>query len=465
MANETNDHFFIQWRGKTTGPLSQADVLTQSKAGQITRFHMVSSDQLNWKPAGELDWIFTPKPEFVYTPAATAQPAPELQTIEESSESNGPPVENSQWKYSIDNGPEIGPVPLAVIKQLAASGQLKPGDQVFLEGSSEWVSARKVKGIVFGRPEKNGAKSFKQRRKEGLSQCSNYAAIILLITLPIFLLWPLSPVLVVALYFAFLVAFAAFVLAIIGIVQSKDKALAAFVFIGTIVAPAVLPIISPIVIAGIVAEYEAYCSRSRKTNEEAAARELRESFYYLGIGQIDKAREMAEKVRNRSETAESKEANRLLACDFDLAKTIPADIVSAKEELKEIQNKPTLGAATGTQTSTQSAPAAIAALAHGMDIDYVEKMAKDETNKLPKDKLIPTYFETYAKGMGFYSKAVPGTAGNQENLAAALEQFIRCDVLYLRIDDEKMMSREVEEKEKQASMLHYACMKMTILSH
>ena len=100
-----------------------------------------------------------------------------------------------------------------------------------------------------------------------------------------------------------------------------------------------------------------------------------------------------------------------------------------------------------------------------MDIDAVEKTATEDTKKLPKDKVIPTFTETYTKGKGVLFKSSPWFGRQSERTAAALQEFIRCEALYLRIDAEKMMTPEVEDNEKQASMLRYACMKMTILSH
>jgi hypothetical protein len=35
----------------------------------------------------------------------------------------------------------------------------------------------------------------------------------------------------------------------------------------------------------------------------------------------------------------------------------------------------------------------------------------------------------------------------------------------MRLDDEKLLTDEITSQEKTASMLRYACMKMTILAH
>ena len=89
----------------------------------------------------------------------------------------------------------------------------------------------------------------------------------------------------------------------------------------------------------------------------------------------------------------------------------------------------------------------------------------EEAKKLPKDQLVPTFKDAYAKGKESFAKATPGTEGNQKNLHAALEQFIRCEALYMRIEEEKLTTTEVAAMQKQAGMSRYSCMKMTILAH
>jgi tetratricopeptide (TPR) repeat protein len=204
-------------------------------------------------------------------------------------------------------------------------------------------------------------------------------------------------------------------------------------------------------------------ARGDPVKARISAAALAESFYYMGIGQKDKAKEMADSARKYSDTSAGKEAAHLIDCNFDISKTIKDDLAQAKTQLKQVQSKP--APVKVSTTPSPSTPTPSAAPATGVDVDAVEKTAAEDAKKAPKDKLVPTFSETYAKGREFYSKAAPGTEGNQKNVAAALEQFIRCEAFYLRIEQEKLMTPEVEDNEKQASMLRYACMKMTILSH
>jgi len=203
-----------------------------------------------------------------------------------------------------------------------------------------------------------------------------------------------------------------------------------------------------------------------------AAAGMSEVYYELGTGSKDKAREQAQEIAQKfSDTSYGKDASHLLSCNFDLSKTIEQDLKDAKEQIKQLaaaQKKPTPAATTSTQTSppsTSSTPSHSVAPQQGVDIDGVERQAEEDAKKLPKDKLVSTFSETFKAGKEFYSKATPVSEGNQKNVAAALTKFIGCEALYMQIDTDKLMTPDVEAQEKDASMLRYACMKMTILSH
>ena len=56
-----------------------------------------------------------------------------------------------QWYYS-GNGQRRGPVSEEELKQLAASGQLKPTDKVWRKGMASWATASTIEGLI---PEQN----------------------------------------------------------------------------------------------------------------------------------------------------------------------------------------------------------------------------------------------------------------------------------------------------------------------
>src|SRR6185437_8748690 len=58
----------------------------------------------------------------------------------------------SEW-YFMSGGEQQGPVTAAQLKGLASTGTLKPDDLVWNQTMTEWVAARRVKGLPFaGQP-------------------------------------------------------------------------------------------------------------------------------------------------------------------------------------------------------------------------------------------------------------------------------------------------------------------------
>ncbi len=222
---------------------------------------------------------------------------------------------------------------------------------------------------------------------------------------------------------------------------------------------------------GLQQTEKAILARGDPVKSRIAAAAMSEVWYYVGTGNKEKARQMATDVASKfGILAAGKDAAKLLASNFDLSKTISQEIAMAKQELVEKQKKiaarppppPAAAPPAGTPTPAKTTPVQTAAR---VDVDGTEKAAQEDSRKLSKDKLAAAYTELYNKGKDSYSKATPGAEGNQKNLAAALEQFIRCESIYMRLEAENLLTPEIEEQQKQASMLRYACMKMTILSH
>jgi hypothetical protein len=53
----------------------------------------------------------------------------------------------NEWHYTLNGQPAAAPVSATQLKQLAASGQLKPTDLVWQDGMLEWAPAGSVKGL------------------------------------------------------------------------------------------------------------------------------------------------------------------------------------------------------------------------------------------------------------------------------------------------------------------------------
>lgn len=212
---------------------------------------------------------------------------------------------------------------------------------------------------------------------------------------------------------------------------------------------------------------KALAARGDPIKARLAGAMLAEVFYDVGIGKFDDATKMAQDIVSKhGGTAAAKEAEQLLANNFAPPKNIDAQVAEAKKQLKEQAAKAKKATATKPPPSSGSVSTApVVVQAPAVDVDAIEKTATEDAKKVAKAGLVQALKDTFAKGKEFYKNATPGSEGNQKNVASALEEFIRCEQLFLRIDAEKLITPEVSTLEKQASMLRYACMKMTILSH
>jgi Tfp pilus assembly protein PilF len=213
----------------------------------------------------------------------------------------------------------------------------------------------------------------------------------------------------------------------------------------------------------------AIAARGDPVKARIAAATLSEVWYHIGNKKQDEAVKLANDLTARfGNTPAGQEAAQLLATNFDVSKDIHGQLASVKKELVEKQKKLAARPPTPPPSSTGptvSKPVSVVRPAGPhVDVEAVEKTAAEEARKLPNDRLVAVFQEHVTKGKEFYSKATPGTEGNQKNLALALEQFIHSEAVYLRLEEQKLLTAQLEEDEKQASMLRYACMKMTILT-
>ncbi len=204
--------------------------------------------------------------------------------------------------------------------------------------------------------------------------------------------------------------------------------------------------------------------RADPIKSKIAGAMLVETFYRLGTGKKDEATELAKELSLKyADTESGKEAAGLIERDFAAPKK--DEVVLLAQKLKE-QSTKTADASkalvsSGSPTSVSAKPVA----KNNVDVEALEKSADDETKKMGKDALVAAFADAYKNGKLFYAKATPGSEGNQENLSKALELFVKAESLFVRIETENLKDDEMAENVKEASMLRYACMKMTILTH
>lgn len=202
--------------------------------------------------------------------------------------------------------------------------------------------------------------------------------------------------------------------------------------------------------------------RGDPVRTKIAAAMLTEMWFKLGTGKRDDAIAMARTLSTRfSDTEWGKEASTLLENNFSVPKR--EDVAQLSQQLKEQNAK--LASAQKTQTPTAVTTTSPKAGSGKPDIGALEKTADEEAKKMHKDVLVSAFTDAYQKGKAFYANATPGAEGNQENLSKALEQFIRAESFFARIESEDLKSDELSNSAQEAAMLRYACMKMTILTH
>ena len=212
----------------------------------------------------------------------------------------------------------------------------------------------------------------------------------------------------------------------------------------------------------------ALLERGDPVRSKVASAMLTEVYYKFGVGQKSEAVQKAKELSNQySDTEYGKEAAGLLERDFSAPKK--EEVAQLAQKVKEknarlVSLKPA-PSVSSSSSSSSSSHASSSSPNKGVDVEATEKMADEETKKMAKTALVPAFTKACKDGQLSYSKATPGSEGNQENVAHALENFIKAESLYQRIETENLINEDLAELSKKASMLRYACLKMTILGH
>ncbi len=131
-------HYFIRWRGRTTGPLALERLRHMIAQGRLSKLHDISLDETEWARAGDLDELFPPyeyEPRTIEETVSQTSAEPSYGAVEQQAEQADQQVE--EWYYSRGHNVE-GPCSGGVINQLVAEGTLTPDDYVNLS-SDPWM--------------------------------------------------------------------------------------------------------------------------------------------------------------------------------------------------------------------------------------------------------------------------------------------------------------------------------------
>lgn len=131
--------FYYRVRGRTLGPVPLRQIRQLAQRAQIGRTTDISRDGVQWGKAG--DW-----PEIFEVPAG-ADPGSgggfggdQGLSIAEPAV---PALASGNWYYAV-GGVQQGPVDLATLQRMVASGHVGPADHVFAEGGTDWMLVSSV---------------------------------------------------------------------------------------------------------------------------------------------------------------------------------------------------------------------------------------------------------------------------------------------------------------------------------
>ncbi len=123
--------YFVRSRGRVTGPYSVDHLHRLIARNSVSRFDQISSDRANWTAAGDVEELFGDA-----STEAEANPEPPASAPAATASS-------TRFYYS-QNGVEVGPVDVNVLRSIASSGALKSNDMVWSEGAPAAAYAFKM---------------------------------------------------------------------------------------------------------------------------------------------------------------------------------------------------------------------------------------------------------------------------------------------------------------------------------
>lgn len=143
--------FYYRLRGRTIGPLGLRQIRQRAQQAQIGPNTDVSRDGLQWGKASDFPEIFG---------ASASEPPPTSTGSFSADDFSGvgptfgggtptPTTGGQRWYYTA-NGAQQGPVEMATLQQMVASGSLAATEHVIPEGGSQWMTVSSVPQLAGG---------------------------------------------------------------------------------------------------------------------------------------------------------------------------------------------------------------------------------------------------------------------------------------------------------------------------
>ncbi len=139
-----SNRYYIRFRGRVLGPMTEEKVLNSIQRGQITRMHELSPDGLEWRRAETFNQFFEQK-EIKSTSSATTTPnetdgSEEPQVQLDMAAHAQPSIRADKWHVNI-NGAALGPVDDSTVKQWIGLDKVTQDTLVWKEGMTDWLPA------------------------------------------------------------------------------------------------------------------------------------------------------------------------------------------------------------------------------------------------------------------------------------------------------------------------------------
>ena len=168
--SEPSDEWYMRARGRILGPFTRSQLESMCDRGQLSQFHELSQDRRSWIGATEMPELFSkPRVDRVFWRSAGADQGGYTFVEQPGAGSATPGLKPSPSWFFVD-GTHHGPLHLADLQRMAASGEVGPDTLVWRGGMANWVPASQVPELRFPAPADSPGKPMPYPPQGTLSQ-------------------------------------------------------------------------------------------------------------------------------------------------------------------------------------------------------------------------------------------------------------------------------------------------------
>lgn len=154
-----SNRYFIRFKGRVLGPMTQEKVIELVQRGQVTRHHELSPDGLQWRLADSFEEFYNKRHSDNSTNRSDSQHldnTDELMLSEDVGDRKHKALQTDKWFTHVD-GTQLGPVEEPAIRQWIGLGKITSETLMWKEGMGEWMAASLVRPQWFSTSVRGGA--------------------------------------------------------------------------------------------------------------------------------------------------------------------------------------------------------------------------------------------------------------------------------------------------------------------